>query len=181
MFKCHRSSSFLFAETFTQQDPESLKDYMTGEERLEQQWVEMLSRSVIVEHEVFVVDFKELKYMGRSICDIMDDQGWIGYLKRDGIAFVDLVWEFYVALLDVEDIESMLWTVIVHEVTFQFSPDILAAFMGLQRPIGAYPTVEMANKLDVKDIFRTFMGGTWCWSDPSSGKSTCSPSGVFCT
>ncbi|KAB1205733.1 hypothetical protein CJ030_MR7G028082 [Morella rubra] len=43
-------------------------------------------------------------------------------------------------------------------VTFQFSPDILAAFMELQRPIRAYPTVELANKLDAEDIFCTFMG-----------------------
>ncbi|KAB1222989.1 hypothetical protein CJ030_MR2G020040 [Morella rubra] len=60
----------------------------------------MLNRSVIVEHEVSIVDFEELKYMGRSIDDIMDDQ----------------------------------------------------------RPIGAYPTVEMANKLDAEGIFCTFMG-----------------------
>ncbi|KAB1223802.1 hypothetical protein CJ030_MR2G012889 [Morella rubra] len=36
------------------------------------------------------------------------------------------------------------------------SPDILAAFMGLQRPIKAHPTVEMANKPDAEDIFCTF-------------------------
>ncbi|KAB1226273.1 hypothetical protein CJ030_MR1G003750 [Morella rubra] len=89
---------------------------MTREERLEQQRVEILSRLVIAEHEVSVVDFEELKYMGRSISDIMDNQGWIGYLKRDDIASVDL------------------------------------------RLIGAYPTVEMANKPDAEDIFRTFMG-----------------------
>ncbi|KAB1223105.1 hypothetical protein CJ030_MR2G013664 [Morella rubra] len=118
----------------------------------------MLSRSVIVEREVSVVDLEELKYMGRSIGDIMGDQGWIGYLKRDDIASVDLVWEFYTVLLDVKDIEVMLWTVTVCEVTFQLSPDILVAFMRLQSLIGAYPTVEKANKLDVENIFRTFTG-----------------------
>ncbi|KAB1209439.1 hypothetical protein CJ030_MR6G023770 [Morella rubra] len=74
----------------------------------------MLSRSVIVDREVSVVDFEELKFMGQIIDDIMDDQGWIGYLKRYDRASVDL------------------------------------------RPIGAYPTVEMANKPDAEDIFCTF-------------------------
>ncbi|KAB1216289.1 hypothetical protein CJ030_MR4G026707 [Morella rubra] len=77
----------------------------------------MLSRSVIVEREVSIVDFKELKYMGRSIGYIMDDQGWIGYLNCT--AGRELI---------------------------------------LERPIGAYPTVEMANKPDVEDIFCTFTG-----------------------
>ncbi|KAB1209537.1 hypothetical protein CJ030_MR6G018874 [Morella rubra] len=30
--------------------------------------------------------------------------------------------------------------------------------MGMQRPIGAYPTVEMGNKSNAEDIFRTFQG-----------------------
>ncbi|KAB1215820.1 hypothetical protein CJ030_MR4G010966 [Morella rubra] len=60
------------------------------------------------------------------------------------------------------------------QVTFQFSPDILAAFMGLQRPIGAYPTVEMANKPDAEDIFRTFTSQNVVLVDPSSGRSSCS-------
>ncbi|KAB1215635.1 hypothetical protein CJ030_MR4G007293 [Morella rubra] len=100
---------------------------MMQEDELEQQRVEMLSRSVIVESEVYVVDFEELKYMGWSINDIMDNQDWIGYLKREDIASVDLVREFYAALLDVEDIEAMLWTVTVRGVTFQLSPNILGA------------------------------------------------------
>ncbi|KAB1223205.1 hypothetical protein CJ030_MR2G006906 [Morella rubra] len=158
MTKRHRSSSSSFAETSTLQDPESPEDYMTQEEQLKKERVKMLSQSVIVECEVCIVDFEELKYMGRSIGDILDDQGCNGYLKRDLIASVDLVREFYAALLDVEDIEAMLWTITVREVTFQLSPNILAAFMGLQRPIGAYPTVEMANKPDAEDIFRTFTG-----------------------
>ncbi|KAB1219411.1 hypothetical protein CJ030_MR3G001106 [Morella rubra] len=61
MSKHHRSSSSSFAETSTQQRTESSKDYMTREEQLEQQWVEILSRSVIVEREVSVVDFEEMK------------------------------------------------------------------------------------------------------------------------
>ncbi|KAB1215853.1 hypothetical protein CJ030_MR4G010933 [Morella rubra] len=61
-----------------------------------------------------------MKYMGQSVDDIIDDQGWIGYLKRDGIASVDLVREFFVALLDVKDIEAMLWTFTVRGVTFNF-------------------------------------------------------------
>ncbi|KAB1219808.1 hypothetical protein CJ030_MR3G009450 [Morella rubra] len=99
-----------------------------------------------------------MKYMGQSIGDIMDDQSWIKYLKRGDIASVDLVREFYAALLDVEDIEALLWAITVRRVAFQFSPDILAAFIELQRLIGAYPTVEMANKPDVEDIFHTFIG-----------------------
>ncbi|KAB1220437.1 hypothetical protein CJ030_MR3G009897 [Morella rubra] len=51
----------------------------------------------------------------------------------------------------------MLWNIIVRGVTFQFSPDILAALMGLQGPIGAYLIVELVNKPDAEDIFRTFM------------------------
>ncbi|KAB1210076.1 hypothetical protein CJ030_MR6G011348 [Morella rubra] len=91
--------------------------------------------------------------MGRSIGDIMDDQGWIGHLKREGVASVDMVQEFYTALLDVVDLDAPGWTVTVHEVTFQLSADILAAFMGMQRPIRAFLAVEMGNKPHTEDIF----------------------------
>ncbi|KAB1216653.1 hypothetical protein CJ030_MR4G008616 [Morella rubra] len=111
---------------------------MTREERLAQQRVEILSQLVIVKREIFVVDFKEIKYQGGSIGDILDDQGWIGYLKREGVASV--------------------WSVTVRGVTFLLSAYILVTFMGMQRRIRAYPKVEMENKPDVEDIFCTFIG-----------------------
>ncbi|KAB1216651.1 hypothetical protein CJ030_MR4G008618 [Morella rubra] len=43
-------------------DPQSQEDYMTREEQLAQQRVEIPSQSVIMEHEVFVTYFKEMKY-----------------------------------------------------------------------------------------------------------------------
>lgn len=60
--------------------------------------------------------FEELKYQGGSIGDILDDR-WIRYLKKEGVASVDLVREFYAALLDVADIDAQVWSVIVSEVT----------------------------------------------------------------
>ncbi|KAB1206536.1 hypothetical protein CJ030_MR7G000008 [Morella rubra] len=111
----------------------------------------------------------------------MDDQGWIEYLKRDGIASIDLVREFYTALLDVEDIYTMLWTVTIRGVTFQLSPDILAAFMGLQTPIGANPTVRWQTSQMQKTSSVLSRARTWCWSNPSSDRSTCSLSAIFCT
>ncbi|KAB1209642.1 hypothetical protein CJ030_MR6G017552 [Morella rubra] len=62
------------------------------------------------------------------------------------------------SFIDVADIDALVWTVTVRGVTFQLSPDILAAFMGMQRSIGAYPAVEMENKPVVEDIFHTFTG-----------------------
>ncbi|KAB1213194.1 hypothetical protein CJ030_MR5G024780 [Morella rubra] len=110
-----------------QQDPQSQEDYMTWEE---QQWAEILSRSVIVEREVAVADFKEMKYMVRKIGDIMDDLDWIRHLKREDVAYVDLVREFYAILLDVADLDAPVWTVTVCGVTIQLPVEILAAFMG---------------------------------------------------
>lgn len=40
---------------------------MMWEEQPKQQWAEIHSLSIIVEGEVAVVDFEEVKYMGRSI------------------------------------------------------------------------------------------------------------------
>ncbi|KAB1216652.1 hypothetical protein CJ030_MR4G008617 [Morella rubra] len=108
---------------------------MTREERLAQQRVEILSQLVIVKREIFVVDFKEIKYQGGSIGDILDDQGWIGYLKREGVASVDLFRNFYTTL-------------------FIHPNDIY----GDAKRIRAYPKVEMENKPDVEDIFCTFIG-----------------------
>ncbi|KAB1212836.1 hypothetical protein CJ030_MR5G010136 [Morella rubra] len=108
---------------------------MTWNEQLAQQRAEILCRSIIEEREVFMANFKEIKYQGRSIGDILDNQGWIGCLKREGRAFVDLVlvWEVYAALLNVVDIDA-------------------------QRPIGAYLAMEMENKQDVENIFHAFIG-----------------------
>ncbi|KAB1209927.1 hypothetical protein CJ030_MR6G025252 [Morella rubra] len=99
-----------------------------------------------------------MKYHGSSISDILDDQGWIRCLKREDVASVDLVWEFYVTLLEVTDIDAQVWSITIRGVTFLLSANILSAFLGLQRPIGAYPAVEMENKPDAEDIFLTFMG-----------------------
>ncbi|KAB1227490.1 hypothetical protein CJ030_MR1G010278 [Morella rubra] len=65
--------------------------------------------------------------------------------------------EFYIALLDVEDIEAMLWTVTIRKVTF-ICHQTSSGIYGLQRSIGAYPAMEMANKPNAEDIFRSFTG-----------------------
>ncbi|KAB1201121.1 hypothetical protein CJ030_MR0G005035 [Morella rubra] len=74
------------------------------------------------------------------------------------MASIDLVREFYAALLDVVDIDAQVWSITVCEVTFLVSTDILAGFLGMQRPIGAFAAVEMENKPSTKDLFRTLMG-----------------------
>ncbi|KAB1215850.1 hypothetical protein CJ030_MR4G010936 [Morella rubra] len=66
-----------------------------------------------MEREVYVADFEELRYQGESIGDVLDDQGWIEYLKREGVASADLFWEFYAVLLDVVDIDAQVWSVTV--------------------------------------------------------------------
>ncbi|KAB1205566.1 hypothetical protein CJ030_MR7G027511 [Morella rubra] len=80
-----------------------------------------------MEHEVYVADFEELRYQ-------------------------DSVQEFYAALLDVMDIDAQVWSVTVRGLTFMVSANILAGFLGMQRPIGAFPTVEMENKPSAKDL-----------------------------
>lgn len=61
---------------------------MLWEEQLAQHRAEILSWSDIVESEIFIANFKEMRYGGRSIENIMDDQGWIGHMKREGVASV---------------------------------------------------------------------------------------------
>ncbi|KAB1205816.1 hypothetical protein CJ030_MR7G027999 [Morella rubra] len=121
-----------------------------------------------------------MKYMGWSIGDIMDDQGWIGYLKRDGIASVDLGREFYAALLDVEDIEALLWTVTVHRVTFQLSPDILAHLWGCRGRL-EHTLLWRWEQARCGRHLPYFHGPGHGASDPSSDRSSCSLSGVFYT
>ncbi|KAB1206425.1 hypothetical protein CJ030_MR7G000119 [Morella rubra] len=78
-----------------------------------------------------MANFEVLRYQCGSIGDVLEDQGWIGYLKREGLTSVDLVWEFYAALLDFVDIDAQVWSVIVCGVTFLLSADILARFLGM--------------------------------------------------
>ncbi|KAB1208978.1 hypothetical protein CJ030_MR6G022946 [Morella rubra] len=131
---------------------------MMQEEWLAKQWAEFLIRPVTVEHEVYVVDFEELRYQGASIGNVLDDQGWISYLKREGMAFIDLVREFYLALLDIVDIDAQVWSITLRRVTFLLSTDILARLLGMQRQIGAFPVVVMENKPSAEDVFRTLTG-----------------------
>ncbi|KAB1200953.1 hypothetical protein CJ030_MR0G005502 [Morella rubra] len=79
--------------------------------------------------------------MAGVLAMFMDDQGWIGYPKREGVTSADLVREFYAALLDVVDIDAQVWSITIHG-----------------RPIGAFPTMEMENKPFAKDVFQTLMG-----------------------
>ncbi|KAB1206234.1 hypothetical protein CJ030_MR7G014389 [Morella rubra] len=61
MSKRQCSSSISFVESSKQQDPQSQEDYTTREEQLEQQRSEILSQSIIVEREIAIADFEEIK------------------------------------------------------------------------------------------------------------------------
>ncbi|KAB1226319.1 hypothetical protein CJ030_MR1G020552 [Morella rubra] len=98
----HSATMSSSPENFEQQTLESLDGYMT----LEEQRPETLTRAIIVECEVSFHDSLETRFEGRSIGDIIDDKGWIGFLKKIGSTSVDIVWEFDVALLDVVDIDT---------------------------------------------------------------------------
>ncbi|KAB1220003.1 hypothetical protein CJ030_MR3G018327 [Morella rubra] len=97
----------------------------------EKQGAKILTQAVIVEHEVSFSNFKEMNFEDRSIGVIMDDQGWIGFLKRTSSVTVDQVQKFYVALLDVVDIDAPIWDIIVRGVSFQLSAYLLMACMEL--------------------------------------------------
>lgn len=92
--------------------------------KLEEQRALILGRAVIVECEVLFPDFEEMRFEGQSIGDIVGDKSWIGFLKRIGSTSVDLVQEFYVALLDVVDIYAPIWDITVRRVFFQLLADI---------------------------------------------------------
>lgn len=87
---------------------------------LVEQWAEILTRAIIVELEVSFLGLEEKRFEGQSISDIIDDQGWIGFLKRTGSASIDLVWEFYVALLDVVDLMHRFGTSLYAESPFSY-------------------------------------------------------------
>ncbi|KAB1200359.1 hypothetical protein CJ030_MR0G007572 [Morella rubra] len=111
---------------------------------LEEQWAEILTQAVIVEREVSFPNFEKMMFESRSIGDIMDGQ--------------DLVQEFYVTLLDVVDIDTCIWDITVCRVSFQLSANLLAAYMGMQRPVGAFPAVEILIKSTREEIFSTLQG-----------------------
>lgn len=67
------------------------------------------------------------------------------------------IWKFYVALLDVPNIDASIWDITLRGVSLQFLVDLLVALVEMERPMVAFPTVlDMPNKLDVEDVFHTF-------------------------
>ncbi|KAB1223109.1 hypothetical protein CJ030_MR2G018728 [Morella rubra] len=56
------------------------------------------------------------------------------------------------------NLETLSTTRSLENISIGILADILAAFMGMQRPIGAYLAMEMQNKRDAEDISYTFMG-----------------------
>ncbi|KAB1212684.1 hypothetical protein CJ030_MR5G009726 [Morella rubra] len=95
-----------------------------------------------------------MEFDDQSIGNIMDDQSWIGFLKRTGSTSVDLVREFYATLLDVRDIDAPVSDITLREVSFQLLAEVPATFMGMQRLVVAFPAMDILNKLDQEEIFR---------------------------
>ncbi|KAB1219221.1 hypothetical protein CJ030_MR3G001296 [Morella rubra] len=83
-----------------------------------------------MECDVAFPDFEEMKFEDRSIGIIIDDWGWISYLKRTDTVPVDMVLEFYAAVLDVADNNAPFWHITLRGGSFQFSVDVLAAYIG---------------------------------------------------
>lgn len=88
----------------------------------------------------------------------MDDKGWIGYLKKTDTTSVDVVWEFYAALLDIADINAFVWDITLRDVSFQLLTNVLEVYMGMKRPIRAFPTLDILIKPTQEDILRTLQG-----------------------
>lgn len=113
--QCSASTSFLVSSK--QHTCGSPDNYMT----LVEQWAEIITRAFIMKHEISFPIFKAMKFNYRCIGDIMADQGWIGFFKRTGSASEDLVREFSVTLLDIPNIDALVWDITLHGVSFQYA------------------------------------------------------------
>ncbi|KAB1204417.1 hypothetical protein CJ030_MR6G024332 [Morella rubra] len=60
--------------------------------------------------------------------------------------------------MDIADIDAPLWNITLRSVSFLLSANMLAAYLGMQRPVGAFPTVDIPMKPSREDIFRTLQG-----------------------
>ncbi|XP_042963774.1 uncharacterized protein LOC122297700 [Carya illinoinensis] len=100
-------------------------------------------RPILVEREVALDDFRDIAWEGRSIHSIITNRGWAPICQQRGIAYPEMVGEFYRAMGQIE-VDAECFTFVVRGVRITFSPRVIADFLGIQRVIGAYPASTMA-------------------------------------
>ncbi|XP_041014764.1 cell wall protein DAN4-like isoform X2 [Juglans microcarpa x Juglans regia] len=107
-------------------------------------------RSILVEREIIIDDFRDFVWDGRSLFSIINDRGWALICQQTGVAYPNMINEFYLAMGQMEANEES-FTFTIREVSITISADIISNFLGIPREIGAYPAQQSAAGTDVRD------------------------------
>ncbi|KAB1220033.1 hypothetical protein CJ030_MR3G001922 [Morella rubra] len=71
---------------------------------------------------------------------------WTQHLQQTVVASMDMVREFYDAVLLVLSILDVAWEVTIRNTRVMFLPDELERFIGYERPAGAFPVIGLPKK-----------------------------------
>lgn len=103
----------------------------------------IMSQSVIFEGQIILADFTDLRFENWTLPKVIAIQGWVSFLQRTGIVSIDLVQEFYADILLVPNISDPGFEITVCNTWVLFSQDELTRFMGYERPMDTFPSIEL--------------------------------------
>ncbi|KAB1202142.1 hypothetical protein CJ030_MR8G020220 [Morella rubra] len=120
----------------------------------------VMSRSIVVERDIKLVDFYDLTFEGRTLPEVVEEIGWLPLIHSTGYASRNLVQKFYCAILQATDIEEPSMELTVHNVSIVFSLDELARFFGYERDLTTFLNLPMSDegRLTKAEVFQTMLG-----------------------
>lgn len=127
---------------------------------LEQHQTLILLQSIVIERQVVLIDFNELIFEDWFLPKVIGAQGWGTHLPRAGMAPMDIFRVFYATVHLVPNISNNAWVVTIRNTQVIFSLDELVRFMSYERPVNAFPTIELPKEEmpSPADVFWTTLG-----------------------
>lgn len=124
---------------------------------MEERHVLMFRRHLVVKRFTSTLYFCDYYFEGHTFLQILIHQGWKRVLSWTGYLYTLLVQEFYLVLQEV-DTDADEWEIVIQGVQVKIFSYILSQYLGIQRRLGAYRTVEPSVVLPAKEIFQLIIG-----------------------
>ncbi|KAB1226499.1 hypothetical protein CJ030_MR1G014081 [Morella rubra] len=110
-------------------------------------------RTVVAERPISTYNFSEFQFKGRTIDEIFSHYRWDCMPSWRGPLYTNMHIAFYTALQNVDTYKDE-WEDYIRGWPIRISLDALSTYLRIPRQVGAYPAVESATALSLKEIFK---------------------------
>ncbi|KAB1209759.1 hypothetical protein CJ030_MR6G005324 [Morella rubra] len=120
---------------------------------VEQHQAMIMFCSIIIERQITLSDFNDLRFENQTLPEIVQHEGWVPFLQRTGTISMDMVQDFYATIL-------LVPIVSVRNTRVLLLPEKLARIVGYERPMEVFPSLPLfeEGQPHKTEIFQMMLG-----------------------